>query len=202
MLSLIFLPILFIAMIPTKKSETVLRFSLTSDRPATSGITAYNTSFVLEKTKGKHLITIDLDGNIALNGRKMLYIEQEAMRINYSYDTTSVIRVSLSDSTTYGTFVQLLNIMTADVIKRYALIGNDFYIFGEPPVTAIPFTADCFLCNDVVLMQKQYTSYEKFCMKAKRCLAVFSNNKLFCTAFAFLILIPSVFSIYSKNRKA
>lgn len=195
MLSLIFLPLLFMVMVPTKKQETVLMLSLVSDRPSTSNITFYNTAYLLEKTLGKHIITIDLDDNVTLNARKMLYIEQEAMRINYSYDTSSIIKVSLSENTTYGEFVALVDMMYKNAFKRFSFIGNDFYIFGDTPPTKFTNSIRLFSCGFIPPPDTKPGFIETIKLYFTVGKQIMKENVLLLSLFLLLIIIPTTFKI-------
>lgn len=114
---------------PTQRKETVIKHYLPSDNSKDffSGYT------LLEKgIKGKKLIQLELTDEITEDNKKVDFIQSEARRLKFTHDTTTVIKIYLSDEITYGRFVELINIMLKDNHKRYALWKNYFYIFGEP----------------------------------------------------------------------
>jgi hypothetical protein len=155
MISLLVVPVLFYFFQPTPKKQTVLKIFVTrEDRPEdrTSTILSFSRSAVMAELKGKKIKTVYYDEDHELNARKLEFIAQEALKLKFYHDTTQVIKVRLSSETTYGEFVQLINIMYKDKHKRYAWLDDDFYIFGEePPASEMPsLPYKCLLCNDLI----------------------------------------------------
>ena len=90
---------------------------------------------MLEEISHKKIILVELKGNTEEDRKRFEFIRQEARRLEYTCDTTSVIDVCFLKESTYGQFVYLTDMMQEDKHKRYGIAGDDFYIFGEnPPV--------------------------------------------------------------------
>jgi len=88
---------------------------------------------LLKELKKKKIMQITLDEKHEQNEKKLVFFRHEARRIKYFNDNSIVIKVSFTNETTYQEVIDLLNILIADEHPRYALVGNDFYVFGELP---------------------------------------------------------------------
>jgi hypothetical protein len=131
MISLLVLPVLFYIYQPEAKYKTQIKFILPKDDHQSPDIPGYTHSMVKDYLKGKKINTVYLDDDHVLNDTKLEFIAREALKLKFYHDITQVIKVHLSDETTYGEFVQLLNIMIRDRHKRFSWMDDDFYIFGE-----------------------------------------------------------------------
>jgi len=111
------------------KETTALRLFLPTD----FGYRKYSTQALLDEIRHKKIILVELQGNPDEDKKRFEFIRQEARRLEYTYDTTSVIHVRFPKESTYGQFVYLTDMMQEDKHKRYGITGDDFYIFGENP---------------------------------------------------------------------
>jgi len=123
MMSLLVVPVLFYySFNPTPvKRQPVIKFFAPKE------------SMARPYFKGKKINTVYLDDNHSLNVEKLDFIAQEALKLKFYHDTTQIIKVQFTEEATYGEFVQLVNSMQMNSIKRYILFNNSFYIFGEYP---------------------------------------------------------------------
>ena len=113
------------------KENTALRLFLPKDL----GHQMYSMEAVMEEISRKKIILVELKGNFEEDKKRFEFIRQEARRLKYTYDTTSVLHVHFPKESTYGQFVYLNDMMQEDKHKRYLVTDNEFYIFGEnPPV--------------------------------------------------------------------
>jgi hypothetical protein len=133
MISLLVVPVLFYFYQPVIKYKTQIKFILPKDDHRSPDSFGYTNSMVKAYLKGKKINTVYLGYQDILNDKKFEFIAQEALKLKFYHDTTQVIKVHLSEETTYGEFVQLVNIMVRDRLKRYSWMDDDFYIFGEEP---------------------------------------------------------------------
>jgi hypothetical protein len=111
-----------------------MRFILPDDTPSPQRyLKTYNAPDVLKEWRKQHkkIITIDLTGDLQEDKKRLEFIRNEAQRLKYTYDTTSILKVHFTDENTYGQFVELLNIMIKDRHKRYMLFQDNFYVAGE-----------------------------------------------------------------------
>ena len=93
----------------------------------------FSTGYVLRLIRSKKQITIELNGDKETNQKKIEFIKYEARKLKYTRDTTTLINITLTNETTYGEFIQLLNLCYADNHKRFALLKKSLIIFGEYP---------------------------------------------------------------------
>ncbi|MBO9203572.1 MULTISPECIES: hypothetical protein [Niastella] len=122
-ISLLVIPVLFyyIFSLPVINRQPEIRFFIPKEE------------WVRPYLKKKKINTVYLDDNHSFNDEKLAFIGQEAQKLMFYHDTTQVIKVVFSDKSTYGEFIQLINLMQKNSIKRYVLLNNGFYIFGDPP---------------------------------------------------------------------
>jgi hypothetical protein len=136
----------------------------------TSYIRLFSSRNISNEINRKNNILFNLDNNERDNFEKFKLIRFEAKRLKYTNDTNSVIVIKLSDSSYYSAIVELVNICEVDRHKRFALFDRQFVIFGESlPIKSIvsPGTTACFLCNDLILISKKKTIFEKLSLLIK-----------------------------------
>lgn len=95
----------------------------------------YSTGYFKKLIASKKQIKLELNEDRETNQKKIEFIKYEARKIKYTKDTNSVISISLTNETTYGEFVKLLNLCYADDHKLFVLFKKSFLIFGEYPPT-------------------------------------------------------------------
>ena len=144
LISIIGLPLLLFFYWPKEAvTPTCLRFFLPTDRKDNPLMKRFSTEAVYKSIKGKKIITIDMDvvrlceGDIRTKyvfDQKLNFVSEEIERLEFTNDTSSVLRVQLGPNNTYGDFVWILNKLFLYKVKRYALLGNDFYVFADPPI--------------------------------------------------------------------
>lgn len=136
LISLLILPIILLHYSNEPKKQVVLRFYLASDDMDTnSPVIKYSKWALLSEIQKKKITPFYLDDDQKQNLQTLKSIQSEAARLRSAYDTMHVLQVRLSDKSTFGEFVSLLNIMYMNRQKRYGLVDNNFYIFGDrPPV--------------------------------------------------------------------
>ena len=132
LISLIFLPIIFLKTLHSNKPFPVLNYAVLINVKE-SNMPTFSGQYFMKQIKRRKLIPFYLDESHEVNKNKFSFIQREALRLKYTCDTNYVIAVHLSDSLNYGEFVYLLNMMVIGNHKRYAEWKNIFYIFGEEP---------------------------------------------------------------------
>jgi hypothetical protein len=190
MISLLVVPVLFYMYQPTIKKQTELKIYLPADDyPSWS----YTKSVFLAGLKGKKINTVHFDEDHDLNRRKLEFIAREAQKLIFYNDTTQVIKVRLSAETTYGEFVQLVNVMYMNGQKRYTWLDDNFYILAEAPSEPqVEWNGPCLLCNDVVYLEPEKTWQERFWEEVNKYKSLIVNNALVLSAFALLIVTPAI----------
>lgn len=91
----------------------------------------FSVKWIEKLIRKKKQIKITLDGDRSTNQKKLELVKYEARKLKYTEDTTTVIRINLTNETTYGEFIQLVKLCNNDKHKRYALLKRSFIIFGE-----------------------------------------------------------------------
>lgn len=183
---------MFYVLQPSIKPQTVIKFFVPADYQSN-----YSRYSVTASLKGKKINTVYLDEHHPLNARKLEFVAGEALKLKFYHDTTQVIKVRFSDETTYNEFVQLVNILYKDLHKRYALLDNDFYIFGETPPEPPEFQMNCLLRYDVIHIPKVKTRQERFSEQIKYYRSFIVNNGLLLSAFVLLIIVP----VFLKRKR-
>jgi len=148
MISLLGLPVLALFFLPKEKSlHTVLRFFLPYDTvsPRINSI-VFSKTYVYKSIRKKKIIAVDLDQEFFslpfdqfLFRAKCNYILREIERIQFTNDTSSVIKIDLGESNSLATFVWVVNLTVIYKIRRWAFMDNSFFLLGNPsPVKPIP----------------------------------------------------------------
>lgn len=110
-------------MLPQKETVILLAYPKESD-PRGNEMPYFNVAGIEEDINRKRKISFLLDEDLLTNKKKLDIVRFEARRLKYTFDTSSVILVSLSENTSYGEFVNLINICLSDSIRRYGTWGN------------------------------------------------------------------------------
>lgn len=117
--------------------KTVMRLNLPAEEPEgiDENIIHYNGPDILNEWERsrKIFITVSLAGDVQEDKETMNYVRLEAQRVKHFYDTTHIIKVHFLEEATYGQFVELVNMMSIGMHKRYMFYQDDFYILGEAP---------------------------------------------------------------------
>ena len=118
----------------TNNNYLTYAFTVPKDQnPSEPFAYSYSVQWGENLIKKKNQIKITLDGDQITNQKKLELVKYEARKLKYTTDTTTVIRIILTDETTYGEFLQLIKLCNEDKHKRYALLKRSFVIFGEYP---------------------------------------------------------------------
>lgn len=99
----------------------------------------YGTS-MKEKIRGKQLSEINFNEqwrgyeDPAFKKAKLYFLERELERITFNHDTNSIICIKMGEQFTFGDFYHLQEQLEFLRVKRYGMLDDNFYIFGnEPP---------------------------------------------------------------------
>jgi hypothetical protein len=144
LISIIGLPILMLFYRPKETvAPTYLKLFLPTDRKDDPGMIRFSRGTVYKSLSGKKIITIDLDVETFCEEdsrtkyvfyQKLHFVSQEIERLEFTNDTSSVLKIQFGTNNTYGDFVWVLNELFLYKVKRYALVDNDFYVFADPPL--------------------------------------------------------------------
>jgi hypothetical protein len=144
LISIIGLPILLFFYWPKETAApTVLRIFLPTDRKDDPAMKRFSTEMVYKSLKGKKITTIDLDVEGFYEGdnrtryvykQKLHFVSNEIEQLEFTNDTSSILKVQLGPNNTYGDFVWVLNQLFLYKVKRYAFVDNNFYVYADPPL--------------------------------------------------------------------
>lgn len=106
-----------------KKSVPIKEYCLTyfspSDEKERNSVHYNFSKFYLEKDISRRKkVKFVLDDNKENNKRKLAVIRYEALKLKYTEDTATVILINLTDSTSYGDFVSIVDMCIIDDHKR------------------------------------------------------------------------------------
>ena len=110
----------------------------------------FTDKLILQLIRHKKKLKFELAGDITTNQKKIELIRYEARKLKYTFDTTTVISVNLSDELNYCDFVKVLDNCISDNIQRFATWDNNFIIFGEYPVPSRDRTQVSY--NDIIYL--------------------------------------------------
>lgn len=79
--------------------------------------------------KHKKVIPFEIVGWQEEDNRTMEEIRFRAKLLEYTFDTTHVMKVHFTEEAYYGEFVVMLNLLLKDRHKRYVFCEDDLYIF-------------------------------------------------------------------------
>jgi hypothetical protein len=96
-----------------------------------------------ELVKNKKIETIDLDYSSldgfdeiedAARARRFHFVTREIERLQFTHDTSVVLKIDLGENNSYGEFVWLYNHMAFYRIRHYAFIDKELVLKGLPPL--------------------------------------------------------------------
>lgn len=138
LISLVGLPFIFLFFIAPDKPEPVqLRFFLPNDRHDEEGFISFSKYSVWKEARKKRQLTVEFWQNDTTElsefrkAAKFDYIRRQIERLSFAHDTNVVLKIELSDASSYADFVHLVNLMLIYDVKRYALTDYTFYVFAN-----------------------------------------------------------------------
>jgi len=139
-ISLLGLPVLLFFM----RAEPVKRQTrLTMVVPSDDKQSYFSRYTVYEYMKKKKIIQVDLwdiqGWRIPnIKQEKKDFIVGEIQRLQFTHDTSTVLKVTLESANTYGDFVWLVNLAVVYDFKRYVLLDNAFFYIPSPRPEYLP----------------------------------------------------------------
>jgi len=113
-----------------QKKETYLTLAIPKDG---NKYGLLSVGSIIKQIVTKKQIKIELNDDVETNQKKMELVKYEARKLKFTKDTMTVINISLTNETTYGDIVKLLDLCYIDKHKRFVLMKKSFLIFGEYP---------------------------------------------------------------------
>jgi hypothetical protein len=142
LISLLGLPLLVFFFTPeVKPKNTVLRFFLPLEQsPKNEGPAVFSKESIYGSIKMKKIIAVDLDQEFFsmpndkyLFNAKRRFIVREMERMQFTHDTTAVLKIDIGESNSLGTFVWIINQTIFYNVNRWAFMDNSFYLQGNAP---------------------------------------------------------------------
>ena len=212
LISIIGLPILLFFYWPKATvAPTCLKVSLPTDRKDDPDVIRFSTGMVYKSLKGKRIVTIDLDVE-RLNEeddrtqyvfyKKLHFVAQEIERLEFTKDTSTVLKVQLGANNTYGDYVWVLNQLFLHKVKRVAITDDNFYVYADFPIDHTRQILEPIgIGNDVITVVNKpvATKWDMFKSKVMQKLAdgllILRYNYVYLIGFCLLILLPTVIKI-------
>jgi hypothetical protein len=137
LITLIGLPVLVFLFLPRTKPLTTLKIFLPLDRRSSYN-NFYNKEEFLNSIKSNKIIEIDLRANDKtycgnLLKRNLFLISEELKKIKILKDTSTVLRVKIGNSNTFGQIVWLFNQTRVHLINRFMFEDDAFYFKNTIP---------------------------------------------------------------------
>jgi len=216
MISLIGLPILLWIMGPQEiVRPNCIKIFLPQDKKPLPDVAVFSKYTVLTAIKGKKIIPVEfwydpIGEPIEMfnYNNKLNLVYHEIEQITYTHDTTSVLKVCLGDGIRYGDFIGILNQLILHRVKRYALVDNELYIFGEPlvgPPVPLELEVERIVPSIVSSDDDKPSVWDKFKRQVQEMLQVMAfllkHNYILISGFILLIFIPFTLKIRSRNKQ-
>jgi len=140
LISLIGIPVLALSFSHNYKysKSTSIKLSIPSDHKSDDNLFIFSKDNFYQSIKRKKIIQVDLNEASVpeqsyLFQNKLDFIKREIERLQFTNDTTSVLKVRLGSNNTYGHFIWILKQALIYQLKRYVYVDNDFYLLANPP---------------------------------------------------------------------
>jgi len=204
------LPILFLVIRPKDPvRNTAVRFTLTSDKETPDSVPVFSNYFVRDHLKNKKVVSVEINGqenfddiDSYISGSKFSFIHNEIQRLQFTHDTSMVLKIVLGYGTNYGDFAWLLNQMMLSQVKWYALMNDSFYVLANPPPITDdqhyqiePFELDTAFIRNYESPTKWDLLKWKLEHKLEELIAEIKYSPTISVGFAVLVFIPSAVRI-------
>ncbi|MFT3935048.1 MAG: hypothetical protein QM726_15585 [Chitinophagaceae bacterium] len=74
------------------------------------------------------------DQSAYLAERKFDFIRSAIEKLQFTHDTTAVLKISFGENTRYQNFARIINQALVYNIADYSISGNDLYLFANPAI--------------------------------------------------------------------
>ncbi len=217
LISIIGLPILFLFIgSEDPVITTCLKVFIPKDENTKLGASTFSNYMVRNMAKKKKMISVSFDDFVEFGNdwdgyvqdTKMSFIQHEIERLQFTNDTSSVLKIEFNDGSTYGQFAWLLNQAMLYDVKRFALVDNEFYLFAnEPPVHYQSLDLLFPIDTTSIIVDPKYagpTKWEifkwKLSYKLEEVKIMAKGNYLLITGFLLFIFIPFIIKMIRRNK--
>lgn len=213
LISIIGLPVLLFFMGPEDRTyPTVIRLNLPSYRKDIAGLEAFTEGRFYRSVKGKKIVTVDMAepfigdpeyGEQAdyLLDRKFHFITREVERMQFTYDTSMILKARLGRNNTYGDFVRLINHGLLYKMLKFVYIDDCVYYFSNttPPedreIELDPIDTTAFADINLPPPPSKWDLFKirlriQWTEMIGRTSFAIRHNYLLITGFLLLILLP------------
>jgi len=210
LISIIGLPVLLFLFGPREVARpTVMKIFIPTNKKDLPGLIRFSNDYVYRSIKKKKVVTIDLDEErddeydnkrSYLFYRKRNFISHEIERMQFTNDTSCVLKVRLGYENTYGDFVWMFNQAILYDIKRFAFVDDNYYLFANKPVIHFsPEVLEVDVSSDIVMPSTPRSTPAKWDIFKKNLLAglrsalfIVRYSYLYVTGFLVFIVLPGI----------
>ncbi len=180
------------------------------DRP---GMNVFNRDGINRILKGKKIISVELDdlpsvGEPEVNVyRKSGFVLSEMARLQFTHDTTEVLKISFGGESTYGQFVWAVNNANVFSYRHYFYLDDDLYFQANPP--PVHYSEDSLVIDSIgppIVMEgpPPPTRWEVFCewawWKREEAAYFLRHSYLLVAGFTLLIIMPGLVRVFRRGR--
>lgn len=114
------------------------------DDKSNETVTSFSKYNVLEGLKNKRITRVQLDEyhDGGTKPAKVDFIRREIKRMTFTHDSSAVLKVVFCITSKYGDMMGVMRFLAFYGVKRYALIDDALYIFGNWPPEPLPEWTD------------------------------------------------------------
>lgn len=213
LISLLGLPLILLFFGPEAyKHKTSLRLFVPKDE-MTPDSTKFTKGGVYSHLKNKKIVQINLWDNYRdyyerwdFSMSKMIFIEREIQRLQFTNDTTTVLKIELASPNTYADFIEIMNLTIVYHIRRWAFLDNSFYLLpNQPPTNPDLYAFENIYPMPVTVDYEGPTRWERFKWWLDYQMLILpiliKYNYILIIGFVLLILIPWILAVRSMRKK-
>jgi len=140
-ISIIGLPVLlFFGGPPDPVHQNAIQLSLPSGNYSPIGSEVFTEAAVYREISHKKLVTLHVNDMVwneqsaYIFEQKFNFIARQIESLQFTNDTASVLKISFGSTNRFSNLVWVLNQAVIYDCRRYAIMGNDLYLFPNAPV--------------------------------------------------------------------
>lgn len=199
-ISIIGLPVLlFFWGPPDPVRENSIEMVLPSaDHSTTAPVTE---AMIMKSVKDKKMLSLRLN-DMVWNGQSAFLLQQkfkfvatQIESLQFANDTNAVLKISFGATNQYGQLMWVLNPAMVYDLRRYAMIGNDLYLFANPPVQPRYATIELPMLQTPRGWGGLSGKWRLAKLKILHLFQHQQQNKWLALGFVLLILIPTIIQL-------
>jgi hypothetical protein len=162
--------------------------------------------------KGKKIVKINLLDNHRdyadrwdFSATKMIFLEREIQRLQFTTDTNSVLKIEFGYSNSYAEFIHIMNLNIVYEI-RHAFLDNCFYLVpNPPPANPDHYDYDYDYLIPAIDLNNGPTFWERLNWWLDEQIIIlpilFKHNYLLISGFILLIILLWILKIKSLTKR-